>query len=202
MHRQVRLHVVVRSAASREREGLRIESRPVRRIRHVRFPGRLREHGAVRRRVIGRGRQGPQGVLMTRHFPRGQCDALRSAAFPAGTLGESRASSRRPVTITAPPPVVTTRPDPVARLSPSLRRTLEQLRAGVVPSAALVEDLTGSRERIRAHGEGGSSPLEIVAPTGVIEETRPRFGWRSPAGGEHVVEVFDPSYRRVAAVPQ
>jgi len=122
-----------------------------------------------------------------------------------GAIALFRPRSEREVLVprvvkVAPVPEPAERPaavDPLAQLSPSLRRTLDQLRAGVVPGAAISEELRGDRERRRGKREGDSE-LGVVAPLGVVEDTRPMFRWTSNRDASWVVEVFDASYRRAA----
>lgn len=104
------------------------------------------------------------------------------------------------VTTTASTPPVVAPPAPAPPQPPPLDAklaiVLEQLANGVLPSAALLADLRPSMERTRGGTDAAS--LRILAPIGVIEETRPRFRWTTRGGATYVVEVFNASYRSVA----
>jgi len=103
-----------------------------------------------------------------------------------------------------PPPAIATStvrvdppPVPAPALAPELDAILRQLASGVIPSAALIEDLIPPGERTRG-GEEGPAELTILAPRGVVEDNRPHFRWRTRRGATYVAEVFDGAYRRVA----
>lgn len=128
---------------------------------------------------------------------------LAAAAIATVVLGTLLAI-RRPETprITpAPAPPVIAAP-PVIRTPirtpelPPIDPILRQLASGILPSAALVGDLRPSRERTR--GDEADASLAVLAPIGVIEETRPLFRWTMRNGATYTVEVFDASYRGVA----
>lgn len=86
----------------------------------------------------------------------------------------------------------------VRGLSPVDAETLRQLRAGIVPSAAIFADVERGRDVLR----GDDLPadlLRVETPRGVVVDDRPEFRWSDPQpGATYRVSVVDGSYRVVA----
>lgn len=126
--------------------------------------------------------------------------AAAIAILVLGTLLAIRRPETPRITPTPAPPVIATPPVILTPIRtpelPPVDPILRQLASGILPSAALVGDLRPSRERTR--GDETDTSLAVLAPIGVIEETRPLFRWTTRSGATYTVEVFDASYRGVA----
>lgn len=106
---------------------------------------------------------------------------------PADPLPPERARtiSKPPVPVASPP-----------ALSAPLAQVLDQLAAGILPSAKIVEEFHGGSERTRG-AAADAARLRVIGPIGVLQDRQPHFRWTTRRDARYRVEVFDASYGRV-----